>query len=703
MSSFLLMPLLQAGLSIVLIPIVLRKHLKSPVHRLFSLYLLALTFWGLLIYLMRSSPTIEEAYSWEKTIILLAPLASVLFCHFSVRLSDIEINRWLIPSAYVVCILFASISRTNMVISGMRMATDGYSANPGPLMPVFGLFGYVMLILAFVILLKLARSSLSPEIRNRTTYIIIGLSISMLGGLMDVITIFGIAIFRGAVIGNMIFCLLTTIAIVRHNLLDINIVIRKGFAYLTVSAIVTVIYVGIIVLIYNIAQQTIPIWANIILLLILTLALRPLWVKIQDKVTRWFYRGRYDILEALHNFSRETHDITDLHQISHSLVNLIEYALVSSGVYLFLPTKSGDYRLISSTHETELSLDIRNPLVVWMTHKEGLLEYQDLSIIPQLEPLTLKEREELKRINARLFIPVKTKQGEVIAIILLSEKLSGQEYSENDKDLLLTVASQIATELENARLYNLEKSMRAELEEQDKQKTEFLHNIAHELKTPLTSVISSSELLSTQLPRINPEQVERLSRNINRSASSMNRRVTELLTYARMEIGKLKLELEPLDPVSFCMNVASQFAFLFQERNQIFELSLPDSLPTISADIERIEEIMMNLLTNAAKYSPIGGKISLCSDICENNIVFKVEDSAKQISEEEKEKLFQPYYRGENDSESSQVPGIGLGLSICRKLVELHDGKIWIENNGKKGNIFCFSLPVDRQQKGDTE
>ena len=697
MSSFLLMPLLQAGLSTILIPIVLRKHLKSPVHRLFSFYLLALTFWGLLIYLMRSSPNIEGAYSWEKTVILLAPIASVLFYHFSVRFSEIKINKWFIPSAYAVCILFASISRTSLVISGMRIATDGYSANPGPLMPVFGLFGYVMLILAFVILLKLARTSLSPEIRNRTTYIIIGLSISMLGGLMDVITILGITIFRGAVIGNMIFCLLTTIAIVRYHLLDINIVIRKGFAYLVVSAIVTVIYVGIIVLIYNIAQLTIPIWANIILLLILTLALHPLWIKIQDKVNRWFYRGRYDVLEALHNFARETHDITDLSQISQSLVKLIEYALQSSGVYLFLPSKSGDFILISSTHETELNLDKRNPLIVWMTHHEGLLEFQDLFIIPQLEPLTLKERVELERIHARLFIPIRTKQGEVIAIIILCEKLSGQEYSESDKGLLLTVASQIATELENARLYNLEKSMRAELEEQDKQKTEFLHNIAHELKTPLTAVISSSELLSTQLPMINPEQVEKLSDNINRSASSMDRKVTELLTYARMEIGKLKLELEPLDPVSFCGNIASQFLFLFHERNQILELSLPDFLPTISADIERMEEIMMNLLSNASKYSPIGSNIILRSGISKNNIVFKIEDSAKPISDEEKEKLFQPYYRGENDSESSQVPGLGLGLSICRKLVELHMGKIWIENSRNKGNIFCFSIPIDRQ------
>jgi len=696
LSSFLLMPLLQAGLSLLLIPIVLRKHLKSSVHRLFSFYLLALTFWGLLIYLMRSSPTIEEAYSWEKIIILLAPLASVLFYHFSVRFSDININKWFIPSAYAVCILFALISRTSLVVSGMRMATDGYSANPGPLMPVFGLFGYVMLVFAFVILIKLARTSLSPEIRNRTTYIIIGLSLSMLGGLMDIITIFGITIFRGAVIGNMIFCLLTTIAIVRYHLLDINIVIRKGFAYLIVSAIVTFIYVGVIVLVYNIAQQTIPIWANIILLLVLTLALRPLWIKIQDKVNRWFYRGRYDVLKALHNFARETHDITDLNQISHSLVKLIEYALQSSGVFLFLPSKSGDFILISSTQETELSLDKRNPLVVWMAHNEGLLEFQDLSIIPQLEPLTLKEREELKRIHTRLFIPVKTRQGEVIAIIILSEKLSGQEYSESDKGLLLTVADQIATELENARLYNLEKSMRAELEEQDKQKTEFLHNIAHELKTPLTSVISSSELLNTQLSMINSEQVEKLSSNINRSASLMNRRVTELLTYARVEIGKLKLELEPLDPVSFCRNIASQFSFLFQERNQVFELSLPDSLPTISADIEKMEEIVMNLLSNASKYSPIGGNIILRSEISENDIVFKVEDSAKPISDEEKEKLFQPYYRVENDSEFSQVPGLGLGLSICKKLVELHNGKIWIENNGNKGNIFCFSLPIER-------
>jgi signal transduction histidine kinase len=236
--------------------------------------------------------------------------------------------------------------------------------------------------------------------------------------------------------------------------------------------------------------------------------------------------------------------------------------------------------------------------------------------------------------------------------------------------------------------------MRTEQENENKQKTEFLHNIAHELKTPLTAVMSSSEILNTEISLISPEQTAKLSGNIFRGVSSMNRKITELLEFAGMEKSKISLHLEPLDITSMLTDISSQFSILFRERDQKFKMELLEPIPVVSADREKIEEVIINLLSNASKYSVTGGNITLRSRISDNNVIVEIEDTAKPVPDEQKNKLFQPYYRGENNAEMSKVTGLGLGLAICKTLVELHQGKIWIENKNSTGNIFCFSLPI---------
>jgi K+-sensing histidine kinase KdpD len=308
--------------------------------------------------------------------------------------------------------------------------------------------------------------------------------------------------------------------------------------------------------------------------------------------------------------------------------------------------------------------------------------------------MTKKEIKEIDEAQPELFVPILTKVNELIGIIILGKKLSGKTYSHEEERLISNVASRMAVELENARLYNIERTMRTEQEKENKRKTEFLHSVAHELKTPLTAVMSSSELLNTEISSISPEQMGKLSGNIFRGVTLMNRKITELLELAGMERGNISLNLEPLDITSILQDISSQLSILFQESNQTFKLQIPDSMPLVLADREKVEEITINLLSNANKYSITGGSIVLRSSISENYVIVEIEDTAQLISDEQKTKLFEPYYRGENDIEISKVPGLGLGLAISKTLVELHQGRIWIENKNSTGNIFCFSLPI---------
>jgi len=282
----------------------------------------------------------------------------------------------------------------------------------------------------------------------------------------------------------------------------------------------------------------------------------------------------------------------------------------------------------------------------------------------------------------------------------LGQKLGQQTYSSEDRELLSSLASQMAMALENARLYDSEKTMRMELEKLDEQKTEFLHSVAHELKTPLTAVISSSEILSEDSPTSHRLR-EKLITNIRTSAESMNRRVTELLDLAQMQIGKLVVEPTSLEMGRAITEMASQLEVLFEKKKQTLTLEIPDSLPEANVDRVKLEQVLFNLLSNAHKFSPSGSDIILRIREVDRKIIVEVEDSAPVVTEEEKEKLFDPYYRGGDSDMRKRLPGIGLGLAISKKLVELHGGEIWVKSKPGKGNTFAFSLPIlDRGTNG---
>jgi len=332
------------------------------------------------------------------------------------------------------------------------------------------------------------------------------------------------------------------------------------------------------------------------------------------------------------------------------------------------------------------------PILRWIRAKKSLLYSKDLAVIPQLQSLTSNEIEALQKTQAELIIPILTKENELIGLIILGKKLSRLEYSDDDERLVIAVANRMSTELENARLYNSEKNIRQQLEMQDALKTEFLHSVAHELKTPLTAILSSSELLTSNLP-IDNKLTKRIASNVKNSALSMNRRVVELLDLARIQIGQLEIKLKPLEIDKLIAEVTDQLEIIFSSKEQKLTIKAPSSLPKVKADREKIEQVLFNLLSNASKFSPIGANLALkVTKVGGEKVVIKVEDSASTINAKEKKKIFDPYYRSEDATKRERFPGLGLGLFISKKIVELHQGEIWVENKSGKGNVFAFSL-----------
>ena len=246
--------------------------------------------------------------------------------------------------------------------------------------------------------------------------------------------------------------------------------------------------------------------------------------------------------------------------------------------------------------------------------------------------------------------------------------------------------------------YEQVKESEQHLKEELERRIQFTRALVHELKTPITPVIASSELL---LEEVQEGPLLRIARNINQGASYLSQRIDELVDLARSEIGTLEIRKDRFELMPFLEEVYANTKPLTERSGQHLEIELSASLGTVYADKERIRQVILNLLNNAFKFTPSGGKIVLRAMRETSNIIIQVEDNGRGMSQTEMETLFRPYYRTEDDR--ARLSGLGLGLYLSKNFVELHGGHIWVESKKGKGSKFSFSIPADGDQQADSQ
>jgi signal transduction histidine kinase len=219
----------------------------------------------------------------------------------------------------------------------------------------------------------------------------------------------------------------------------------------------------------------------------------------------------------------------------------------------------------------------------------------------------------------------------------------------------------------------------------------FLSALSHELKTPLTAIIASTGLLIEELDRRQETVLLKLAQNISRSASSLQNRLNELINLSKNKDESYGIAKKDFDFSMLAAEVADQVLSLARQKKQTLSLEVEPYIK-INADDQRVEQVLLNLLSNAIKFTPEGGQIFLRAAKDGNRLVINVQDTGPGIPNEEKRKLFIPYYHPSSDR--SGIPGLGLGLAISKQIVELHGGAIWVQSEVGKGSTFSFSLPI---------
>lgn len=225
----------------------------------------------------------------------------------------------------------------------------------------------------------------------------------------------------------------------------------------------------------------------------------------------------------------------------------------------------------------------------------------------------------------------------------------------------------------------------------DKMKDEFISLVSHELRTPLTVIMGSLNTVLSEGARLSPDETQQLLQDAAQETKSLSHLLGNLLELSRARAERLLLYTEPVSiqkVVQETVDKVSRQSSAYQ-----FVVDLPERLPPINADPLRLERILYNLLENAVKYSPQGGEIQVFARPEEEHLIIRVRDQGIGISPSDQVKLFAPFERL-GDSRVDTVKGAGLGLLVCRRLVEAHGGHIWVESELGQGSTFSFTMPL---------
>jgi two-component system phosphate regulon sensor histidine kinase PhoR len=221
---------------------------------------------------------------------------------------------------------------------------------------------------------------------------------------------------------------------------------------------------------------------------------------------------------------------------------------------------------------------------------------------------------------------------------------------------------------------------------------DFISNISHELRTPLASLKALADTLQ-ESALDDPAASRRFLSRMDTEVDALTQLVTELLELSRIESGRVPLDKKPVEPEILLISAFERLRAQADRRKIQVEISNSKQLPTIMADPRRIEQVLVNLLHNAIKFSNAGSKINLNASRNQNSVILSVQDFGTGISEIDLERIFERFYKTDLARASG---GTGLGLSIAKHIVEAHQGEIWAESTLNEGSTFFFSLPIEQ-------
>jgi signal transduction histidine kinase/CheY-like chemotaxis protein len=283
------------------------------------------------------------------------------------------------------------------------------------------------------------------------------------------------------------------------------------------------------------------------------------------------------------------------------------------------------------------------------------------------------------------------REGRIVGAMVIRRHTPGR-IPQEIYDLLETFASQSALALINAQLYRQLERQSAALAVASQHKSEFLANMSHELRTPLNAIIGFSEvLLERMFGELNERQDDYL-RDIWSSGRHLLELLNDILDLSKIEAGQMVLnrsEFAVRESLEYCLSMVRERAL---NQRILLSLEVDSEVGLLDADRLRFRQVVLNLLSNAVKFTPEGGRVDVRASIRDQDLVVLVADTGVGVPAEDRERIFDSFQQGTRLS--GQAEGTGLGLTLSKRILELHGGRIWVESAAGKGSTFGFAMPA---------
>jgi len=291
-------------------------------------------------------------------------------------------------------------------------------------------------------------------------------------------------------------------------------------------------------------------------------------------------------------------------------------------------------------------------------------------------------------LRACLAVPL-VRSGRALGALGIRSYDPAVRYTEDDARMLGLFADQVAAALTTVEAFGRQRQAVEQLERLNRAKSEFVSIVSHEFRTPLTGIQGFSEMMRDE--ELSLDEMREYAGDIHKDALRLNRMITEMLDLDRMEAGRMTMHPERIDLNAVVEDVADRVRP--NAPNHTLTLDLQKDLPGINADRDRMTQVASNLLNNAVKYSPTGGRITVTTRAEGDQLRLDVRDEGLGIPPDALETIFERYSRVDSQA-TKDIQGTGLGLPIVRQIVQLHGGKVWAESELGRGSVFHIILPV---------
>ncbi len=384
--------------------------------------------------------------------------------------------------------------------------------------------------------------------------------------------------------------------------------------------------------------------------------------------------------------------LLDLETLLQQIVDLIQTRLNFAYVGIFLLENNGTHLVLqaqtgekTSSHSTQSRLSINEENTLTLTVQRGqITEVSDIRHAlfpphPYLSQNTLSE----------IALPLEI--GHTLLGVLNIQSYGVHTFDKEHRAMLRLLANQVSIALHNARLYNDAILARQEAEQANEIKSRFLANMSHELRTPLNAILNFTGFVADGVfGEINPDQADALEKTQDSGAHLLSL-INDILDLAKVEAGVMDMFIQDIDIQNLLKSTAATGRGLLKNKPVELILNIDEDLSTISGDKRRLRQILLNLISNAVKFTP-EGHIIVTAQEKEELIEISVEDSGIGIPVEDQSLIFDTFHQAP-DGAQNEV-GTGLGLPIAKQFVEAHGGQMWLESEFGKGSTFFITLPI---------